>query len=445
MTSAASAMMLVPLLVLLVAGLPAVQGTAESNLIVTRGIGAVGAESMDFRGQFGSLSYFVGGPGTAEVLQGRGLGVVEVVHTSTNALWVIEVENSTCVGQILASGPALKHAGVFVVFSSSTDLQIVVLGGERVSESAWPGCIKNVISMPRAALHPQAVGAVGNFLPDDRVKSLIASVNKENLKKTVTSLSTRFFTRMSTTSGASRAQRWLEKQYRAIPGLTVTTFPFQKDMSANVIAELKGAGKPEKVVIVSAHYDSRSTNITDPAMRAPGADDNGSGSSAVLEMARVVAASGLKFMYTIRFCAWSGEEQGLVGSRAYAKKLKEDNADIVAVFNGDMLAYRAPGTPLTVGMKDRFVTESLLQAVNVLTMLYVPELQVSLSASCCSDHQSFFEQGFPAVGYFESSGGASDYPHYHKSTDTVDKLDFTLHQAICRSMLAAVGTFAIPV
>lgn len=87
-----------------------------------------------------------------------------------------------------------------------------------------------------------------------------------------------------------------------------------------------------------------------------------------------------------------------------------------AVFNGDMLGWTLPGTPISLGMKDRFVSEWLLSVADLITEVYVPQLTVARSASCCSDHQSFTEAGFPAIGYFENAGGASDYPHYHSET-----------------------------
>lgn len=164
------------------------------------------------------------------------------------------------------------------------------------------------------------------------------------------------------------------------PGLEVSTYPFREGYSENVIAELRGAEDPSKIIVVGGHYDSRSVNISvlphlqaqlltrcvspalltqDPDMRAPGADDNGSGTANVLELARIFTESGLKyvtkqiakpcpcqaqsltgllrFKHTIRFCSWSGEEQGLVGSRAYAKEMREKNVDIIAVLNSDML------------------------------------------------------------------------------------------------------------
>ena len=105
--------------------------------------------------------------------------------------------------------------------------------------------------------------------------------------------------------------------------------------------------------------------------------------------------------------------------------------------------WRLPGTQITLGMKDRFVAEWLLEVADSLATLYVPQVAVGRSASCCSDHQSFTENGFPAIGYFENEGGASDYPHYHKSTDLVEYVDFDNALLISKAYLATFMTFAV--
>ena len=88
------------------------------------------------------------------------------------------------------------------------------------------------------------------------------------------------------------------------------------------------------MVIVCAHYDSTSTQAT---THAPGADDNASGTAAVMEMARVLA--GYQFDYTIKFIAFSAEEWGLYGSRHYAQAAKQRGEQIVGVVNLDMIGY----------------------------------------------------------------------------------------------------------
>ncbi len=110
-----------------------------------------------------------------------------------------------------------------------------------------------------------------------------------------------------------------------------------------------------------------------------------------------------------------------------------------------VVGYTLPNqTSIIVGMKDRYSTGWLLEFVNSLTQAYVPSLGVGSSPSCCSDHQSFFEQGYPAVGYFENPYTASDYPHYHKSTDLPQYINWRQLHLIVQAIAAAAATLALP-
>src|SRR5208337_4648834 len=105
----------------------------------------------------------------------------------------------------------------------------------------------------------------------------------------------------------------------------------------NVYAVLKGtdAQSAKRIVLVTGHYDSRNSDTLDVKGDAPGANDDGSGTSVSLECARVL--SKLKFPATIIFLTVAGEEQGLNGSRHFAKMAKEQGWNIEAVLNNDIV------------------------------------------------------------------------------------------------------------
>src|SRR5213075_1665499 len=108
-------------------------------------------------------------------------------------------------------------------------------------------------------------------------------------------------------------------------------------MLTNVVATLKGT-QPEssnRVYVVSGHYDSMCNSATDAKCDAPGANDDASGTAAVLEMARVMAK--YKFDATIIFMTVAGEEQGLVGSTYFAEQAKQKKMDIEAMFTNDII------------------------------------------------------------------------------------------------------------
>ena len=103
----------------------------------------------------------------------------------------------------------------------------------------------------------------------------------------------------------------------------------------NVVATLKGTTDPGRTYVVSGHYDSRCTDVLSATCDAPGADDDASGVSAVMEMARVMASR--KFDATIVFMAVAGEEQGLLGSTYYADQAKQSGQRIDGMFTNDIV------------------------------------------------------------------------------------------------------------
>ena len=111
----------------------------------------------------------------------------------------------------------------------------------------------------------------------------------------------------------------------------------------NVVATKRGTTAPAEIVVLGAHFDSRNKDAQDARGPAPGADDNGTGTAAVLEIARQLAA--VPTARTVRFVLFSGEEQGLVGARADAQRLKAAGANVVLMANLDMIGRSSPPGP----------------------------------------------------------------------------------------------------
>eukprot|EP00478_Filoreta_tenera_P000642 GABV01000647.1.p2 GENE.GABV01000647.1~~GABV01000647.1.p2 ORF type:complete len:199 (-),score=57.53 GABV01000647.1:54-650(-) len=195
--------------------------------------------------------------------------------------------------------------------------------------------------------------------------------------------------------------------------------------------------------MLGAHYDCRAEDIQDPETRAPGADDNGSGTVSILEIARILKESNLKFKYTVRLALWSGEEQGLVGSRAYAKWAKEEGLDIRAYLNIDMDGYHPDGTDDYVGLKDQYVAPWVNDVIMDVTKVYYDgQVETGFSPSCCSDNMGFHEQGFDTGAFFESQYTASHNPNYHKESDTPDTVSPALMKTISGSMIGTLAEIA---
>lgn len=140
---------------------------------------------------------------------------------------------------------------------------------------------------------------------------------------------------------------------------------FSGNRGENVIATKTGTRHPEKEFIICGHYDNMPSGST-----APGADDNGSGTVAVLEAARILAP--FDFDYTIRFAAWDEEEIGLVGSYAYAEEAYEQGHEILGVINLDMIAWDSDNDyTYTIATND--LSQALTNDYITTTALYQPQ------------------------------------------------------------------------
>jgi hypothetical protein len=207
-----------------------------------------------------------------------------------------------------------------------------------------------------------------------------------------------------------------------------------------VIAEIPGKEQPDEVVIVSAHLDSWH--------QAQGCTDNGTGTATTLEAARILRAVGVEPKRTIRFCLWGGEEQGLLGSRAYVQKHRTEMPKVSAVFNHDTGTNWAQSLAVTEPMHAQLapvfehVTRMLTPpdadwAEAVFHLRVVPRVV----GGGGSDHASFLAAGVPGLDW--GLKGRSDYFRHtwHTQWDTYEVAieEYQRHTATVVA-LAALGT-----
>ncbi len=216
------------------------------------------------------------------------------------------------------------------------------------------------------------------------------------------------------------------------------------DRWRSVVAEKRGRSRPEEIVIMCGHMDSISER---PLELAPGADDNGSGTAATLAAARAFA--DFDFERTLRFVAWCGEEQGLLGSWHYAQNAAKKGEEIVAVVNLDMVAYDEEGgkrddTSDIANDASKWLAEYLIEAGRLYKIDHIFDLVVDPFAGA-SDHASFWNVGYDAILLIEGEkgfGGVTEYPHYHTTRDTVDKLSMKLQVDCARAAAATAAHLA---
>jgi carboxypeptidase Q len=177
----------------------------------------------------------------------------------------------------------------------------------------------------------------------------------------------------------------------------------------NVVAEIRGSELPDEWIIIGAHLDSWDYGT--------GAQDNGSGSAMVLEVARAIAAIGKAPRRSIRFALWGGEEQGLLGSYAYTQAHLNEISKCVAVLNTD----NGAGHPKGWKVEDRKDLQDAMKPISDGLLKDIGGGGLSLETTYDTDHGPFMLQGVPALDLWV------DMSHYgevrHKSSDTFDKID----------------------
>jgi hypothetical protein len=296
----------------------------------------------------------------------------------------------------------------------------------------------------KPGLDGEIAGAVGS-VSSTRIGSAITTLAGFTTRNTCSS-----DTPAGNTIGAARD--WVKAQFQSIAGLTVSldNFTFTGCASGtvtdqNVVAVKLGA-HPDRVIVIGGHYDSRTISGTDPTSPAPGANDSGSQTAAIIEIARALAP--LKFDATLIVAAFAAEEQGLYGSAQLANDYAmyvTPNAKVEAMLNldivgGDNVAndattlqqYRlfSPGTPrefnLPMGVTDdTSPARGVMRYVAYWGSAYVPSMTIAPMlredrAGRGGDQESFNNVSIPAVRFIEtveSPNAATMASHQHSAND----------------------------
>jgi hypothetical protein len=292
--------------------------------------------------------------------------------------------------------------------------------------------------------HPLINEMIGKVTPDAVNSNLsgLTGVTPVMVEGSPFTITTRY-----TNSGipVQKATQYVYEQFQGM-GLN-TSFQSWTRVSysgRNVVGELRGAALPEEIVLLTAHLDDLpSTGL------APGADDNGSGSAALLTAAAIM--SRYRFQRTIRFVFFTGEEQGLWGSASYAASVAAQN--IVAVLNLDMVAYstqtppkqrlhtRSPINPGNPG--DTAIANTFVEVINNYGLAGSLEPIITADGETASDHSSFWQHGFAAILAIEDDYNNFN-PNYHKSSDELQYLNLPYCTAHVKASVGTVAHLARP-
>jgi hypothetical protein len=266
------------------------------------------------------------------------------------------------------------------------------------------------------------------------VDSLVNLVSEDSLYNWVQRMQD-FQTRYSYSDSIIAARDWIYQKLAGfgIDSLWLHHYYWNSDQW-NVVATVEGTTKPDRVIVVGGHYDSVVYGSgTNPAVWAPGADDNATGTVAALEMARIIAQNPLPV--TVMFVPFAQEEQGLVGSYSFAQYLYDQGTNLELMFNFDMIAHN-PDSITDVALLGDPNLAVYLDLISDIAEAYTNLETHYWGQTSSSDNYSFYQWGFNAIVATETDtpGG------YHNNYDVVDSLNFEYMGEVVKMFLASLIT-----
>lgn len=276
-------------------------------------------------------------------------------------------------------------------------------------------------------------------LSDTLTTTLVESVSANELRNTVEELAA-FHTRHTFSPLIGPAAEHIVGRFEAAGYTDVArrTWSNAGHSADNVICTKPGTGTGRPVTIVCAHYDSRMEDLNDAAARAPGADDNGSGVAAILEIARLLEPVALSS--PLQFVAFSGEEQGLWGATEYAAELHATDSEVYRVVNLDMVGRPPADGSVTVerdmgnAVPGNDSASKAFAAVMAQAAADYTALPVKIGPIYSSDYMPFEAHGDVTIGAYEGEGN----PHYHQTSDRPATLDYDYLADVTRITLATL-------
>ncbi len=307
---------------------------------------------------------------------------------------------------------------------------------------------------------------------DSQIQEMLNDVSADTIEKNVYRLAD-FGTRHtmaeteSNTFGIGAAREWIKSEmerYSEESGgrLEVEFHSYVQEPAGrisrpteivNIVATLPGTDpNDDRIFVVSGHYDSRVADIMDYESDAPGANDDASGTVAVMEMARIM--SNYDFPATLVFMAVSGEEQGLLGAAKWAEEASEEGKNIAGMFTNDIIGNHAAedgklydpykvrlfaeGVPpqreldsntlryLQTGGESDMPTRQLARTIKEVSESYVPNMDIWLIYRLDrylrgGDHRPFVRLGYPAVRFSEPN---EEFKHQHEDVRVEDGVQY---------------------
>jgi len=276
-------------------------------------------------------------------------------------------------------------------------------------------------------------------LVDTLIQQMVSQVSPDTLLSFLNIVTKNFGNRYSTAAGCTLAVRWFYNKLRAYGMDSVYLHQWQSGYAKNCIGMKRGIRYPnwKRYYVICGHIDAVSVS--------PGADDNATGALSALEAARIMRR--YRFENGVRFIAFTGEEQGLLGSEAYCANAQAQGDTIPGAPDFDMIMYAPIGIPETLRLSigrtraDTALYNTFKAAVDTYTTQ--PTVRRSLSGGA-SDNFSFNAHGYASFCAIENRYNSN--PHYHNSSDSVGASGYSIpfYTSCVKAAIAGLARLAVP-
>ncbi|PHR47980.1 MAG: hypothetical protein COA32_05480 [Fluviicola sp.] len=279
---------------------------------------------------------------------------------------------------------------------------------------------------------------IQNILSDVEIDSMTHFVSQLTGEEQVmiNGVSETILSRHKDQPGNEMAYQFVKQKFVTY-GLSVDSLQFSAS-GKNLFGIKTGTLFPGKKFILGAHYDNMPAGTV-----APGADDNASGSAAVIEAARIF--SNYDFPFTVVFALWDEEEQGLVGSNAYASMAALNNDTILGYINMDMLGWDGNNDSVA-DLHVRPVANSIQLADKAIEADSVYTIGLGLHivnpGTGATDHAAFWNNGFTAIGIDEEYGNDFN-PFWHTPADSLGQFNLPFYEKCAKLAYATLAECAL--
>jgi len=278
---------------------------------------------------------------------------------------------------------------------------------------------------------------------DPKITNIIKMVNESLIMGFLESLVS-YGPRLTGTYGCEKAAEYLFEQFENM-GLETryqnwasfgNRLPLRVYNAKNIEGTLIGKDPSKEILVFNGHYDS--------VKISPGANDDGSGIAAILTAAYILRE--FEFNRTIKFVAFSGEEQGLFGSRAYVKEAYENNEEIFVELNADMIGYAEGARGRNVSISSTEDAKWVVNKIKEVNENYNIGFNVKAGWAMKqrgsrggSDYHDFLLYGYESVAFWQSGGGKS---YYHTAEDTIEHVNLSYLVNVTKLIVGSLAYLA---